>query len=86
MKAVREGEVGIKYDAPFIFSEVNADMIYWIVHTNGERTQVSVNRTNVGRNISTKSVYGDYREDITANYKYPEGSLFHSPVINHSAL
>ncbi|KAK3548442.1 hypothetical protein QTP70_013131 [Hemibagrus guttatus] len=80
VKAVREGEVGIKYDAPFIFSEVNADMVYWIVHPDGERTRVSVNRTNVGRNISTKSVYGDYREDITANYKYPEGSIMERKV------
>lgn len=68
----------MKYDAPFVFSEVNADMVYWIVHPNGERTQVSVNSTTVGRNISTKSVYGDYREDITANYKHPEGILLNS--------
>lgn len=83
VKAVREGEVGMKYDALFVFSEVNADMVYWIVHPNKEKTQVSVNRTTVGRNISTKSVYGDYREDITANYKYPEGILFNLPVITH---
>lgn len=86
VKAVREGEVGMKYDAPFVFSEVNADMVYWIVHPDGERTRASVNHTTVGRNISTKSVYGDYREDITANYKYPEGILLNSPVIHHSAL
>lgn len=73
VKAVREGEVGIKYDAPFVFSEVNADLVYWILHPDGERTRASVNSTTVGRNISTKGVYGDYREDITANYKYPEG-------------
>lgn len=78
--------MGIKYDARFVFSEVNADVVYWIVHPDKERTRVSVNHTNVGRNISTKSVYGDYREDITANYKYPEGILFHLPVINHSAF
>ncbi|XP_058244165.1 protein-glutamine gamma-glutamyltransferase 2 [Hemibagrus wyckioides] len=80
VKAVREGEVGIKYDTPFIFSEVNADMVYWIVHPDGKRTRMSVNHTNVGRNISTKSVYGDYREDITANYKYPEGSKMERKV------
>lgn len=71
--------MGMKYDAPFVFSEVNADMVYWIVHPDGEKTRVSVNSTTVGRNISTKSVYGDYREDITANYKYPEGILLNSP-------
>ncbi|KAI2653521.1 Protein-glutamine gamma-glutamyltransferase 2 [Labeo rohita] len=72
--AVKEGELGMKYDAPFVFSEVNADLIIWIVHPDGERIQVSQNSKVIGRNISTKSVYGDFREDITANYKYPEGS------------
>ncbi|KAL2093176.1 hypothetical protein ACEWY4_010488 [Coilia grayii] len=74
VRAIRDGEVGVKYDAPFIFAEVNADMAFWVVHPDGERTQVSVNQRTVGRNISTKSVYGDDREDITAHYKYPEGS------------
>ncbi|XP_007249233.3 protein-glutamine gamma-glutamyltransferase 2 [Astyanax mexicanus] len=75
VQAVREGEVGMKYDAPFVFSEVNADLVCWIVHPDGERTQASLNSGTVGKNISTKSVNGDYREDITANYKYPEGSM-----------
>ena len=33
------------------------------------------NLRRVGKTISTKSVGDDYREDITLNYKYPEGSL-----------
>ncbi|XP_056622240.1 protein-glutamine gamma-glutamyltransferase 2 isoform X2 [Triplophysa dalaica] len=73
--AVKEGELGLKYDAPFVFSEVNADLVVWIVHPDGERSKVSQNSKIVGQNISTKSVYGDFREDITANYKYPEGSM-----------
>ncbi|KAL1256880.1 hypothetical protein QQF64_012425, partial [Cirrhinus molitorella] len=73
--AVKEGELGMKYDTPFVFSEVNADLIVWIVHPDGERIQVSQNSKVIGRNISTKSVYGEFREDITANYKYPEGSV-----------
>lgn len=67
--------MGLKYDAPFVFSEVNADLIVWIVHPDGERSQVSQNSKMIGRNISTKSVYGDFREDITAHYKYPEGNV-----------
>lgn len=27
----------------------------------------------MGRNISTKSVFGNVREDVTLDYKYPEG-------------
>uniref|UniRef100_A0A673M394 protein-glutamine gamma-glutamyltransferase n=1 Tax=Sinocyclocheilus rhinocerous TaxID=307959 RepID=A0A673M394_9TELE len=75
VNAVKEGEVGLKYDTPFVFSEVNADLVVWIVHPDGERIQVSQNSKVIGRNISTKSVYGDFTEDITANYKYPEGSM-----------
>ncbi|XP_029524001.1 protein-glutamine gamma-glutamyltransferase 2-like [Oncorhynchus nerka] len=75
VKAVRDGDVGMKYDAAFVFSEVNADLVTWIVYPDGQRSQVSLNQKTVGRNISTKSVYGDYREDITKHYKYPEGSV-----------
>ncbi|XP_063052957.1 protein-glutamine gamma-glutamyltransferase 2-like [Engraulis encrasicolus] len=74
VRAIREGEVGMKYDAPFIFAEVNADQTYWRVHKDGTRTKIFVDKTSVGCNISTKSVYGDQREDVTALYKYPEGS------------
>lgn len=73
--AVKEGELGLKYDAPFVFSEVNADLVVWIVHPDGERIRVSQNSKIIGQNISTKSVYGDFREDITGNYKYLEGNV-----------
>ena len=75
MRAVREGNVGVKYDAAFVFSEVNADLVYWVVRPDGRRSQASLSSRTVGRNISTKSVYGDYREDITSHYKYPEGAV-----------
>lgn len=35
--------------------------------------QIRVDQRGVGKNISTKSVYGDNREDVTLHYKYPEG-------------
>uniref|UniRef100_A0A667Y6E3 protein-glutamine gamma-glutamyltransferase n=1 Tax=Myripristis murdjan TaxID=586833 RepID=A0A667Y6E3_9TELE len=71
IKAIKEGELGVKYDAPFIFAEVNADIIHWIVQSDGRKR---VDQNSVGRNISTKSVYGNFREDVTLQYKYPEGS------------
>uniref|UniRef100_A0A7N9AL23 protein-glutamine gamma-glutamyltransferase n=1 Tax=Mastacembelus armatus TaxID=205130 RepID=A0A7N9AL23_9TELE len=67
--AIKEGNVGVKYDARFVFAEVNADIIYWMVKQDGQ-----VDQSGVGKNISTKSVYGDHREDVTLHYKYPEGS------------
>ncbi|XP_023683026.1 protein-glutamine gamma-glutamyltransferase 2-like isoform X1 [Paramormyrops kingsleyae] len=74
VKAIKEGEVGVKYDTAFVFSEVNADLACWMVEPDGQRTPASLNHATVGRNISTKSVYGDEREDVTSLYKYPEGS------------
>lgn len=73
MAAIKEGNLGVKYDAPFVFAEVNADIVYWRVLPGGQRQQISMDQRTVGRNISTKSVYGDFREDITLLYKYPEG-------------
>ncbi|KAM8893205.1 LOW QUALITY PROTEIN: protein-glutamine gamma-glutamyltransferase 2-like, partial [Spinachia spinachia] len=73
--AIKEGNLAVKYDAPFIFAEVNADTIYWILHGNGQRQKIKVDHTGVGRNISTQSVYGNQREDLTLHYKYPEGSI-----------
>ncbi|KAK2918158.1 hypothetical protein Q8A73_004904 [Channa argus] len=75
VKAIKEGNLGVKYDAPFVFAEVNADIVYWMVQRDGQRRKIRVDQSNVGRNISTKSVYGDNREDLTLDYKYPEGSL-----------
>ncbi|KAF7660044.1 hypothetical protein LDENG_00289310 [Lucifuga dentata] len=74
VKAIKEGNLGVKYDAPFVFAEVNADIIHWVVQRDGQRRQMRVDQNSVGRNISTKSVYGDYREDVTLHYKHPEGS------------
>ncbi|XP_070686853.1 protein-glutamine gamma-glutamyltransferase 2 [Pempheris klunzingeri] len=72
--AIKEGNVGVKYDASFVFAEVNADIIHWIVQRDGQRKKIREDQGTVGRNISTKSVYGDFREDVTQHYKYPEGS------------
>uniref|UniRef100_A0A668T8E5 Transglutaminase-like domain-containing protein n=1 Tax=Oreochromis aureus TaxID=47969 RepID=A0A668T8E5_OREAU len=71
--AIKEGNLGVKYDTPFVFAEVNADIIHWIVQRNGQRRKIRVDHATVGRNISTKSVYGDFRDDVTLHYKYPEG-------------
>ncbi|KAG7244880.1 hypothetical protein INR49_026544, partial [Caranx melampygus] len=72
--ALKEGNMKMKYDAPFIFAEVNADMIFWIVKPDGTRQKIKVDQRTVGKNISTKSVYSNQREDVTLHYKYPEGS------------
>ncbi|XP_077807919.1 protein-glutamine gamma-glutamyltransferase 2 isoform X5 [Macaca mulatta] len=74
VRAIKEGDLSTKYDAPFVFAEVNADVVDWIQQDDGSVSK-SINRSlTVGLKISTKSVGRDEREDITHTYKYPEGS------------
>ena len=73
VRAIKEGDLSTKYDAPFVFAEVNADVVDWIRQEDGSVLK-SINRSLVvGQKISTKSVGRDDREDITHTYKYPEG-------------
>ncbi|XP_053549313.1 protein-glutamine gamma-glutamyltransferase 5-like isoform X2 [Bombina bombina] len=74
VKAIKEGEVGLYYDCPFVFAMVNADCVSWTV--NGTREEKHLRDAHlVGTNISTKSVGRDDREDVTHNYKYEEGTI-----------
>ncbi|XP_042331871.1 protein-glutamine gamma-glutamyltransferase 4-like [Sceloporus undulatus] len=77
VKAIKQGEVGHRYDTMFVFSEVNADQVSWrMKEVNGEKKFIKYNTDtrSIGRNISTKAVGKDTREDITNQYKFPEGS------------
>ncbi|RMB95681.1 hypothetical protein DUI87_27793 [Hirundo rustica rustica] len=72
--AIKEGEVNLDYDTLFVYSEVNADCNRWIVYNDGTKKRVYCDTEIIGRSISTKAVGSNGRVDITANYKYPEGS------------
>uniref|UniRef100_UPI003AACCF21 protein-glutamine gamma-glutamyltransferase 2-like n=1 Tax=Centroberyx gerrardi TaxID=166262 RepID=UPI003AACCF21 len=74
LKAIREGELTKKYDAPFVFAEVNADVVELVRLSTGEFVKFSGSTKSVGSCISTKAVGLDERHDITHQYKYPEGS------------
>ncbi|KAM9342745.1 protein-glutamine gamma-glutamyltransferase 2-like [Pholidichthys leucotaenia] len=74
VKAIKEGELTKKYDAPFIFAEVNADVEDLVRLSNGNFVKLSGSTKSVGHFISTKAVGSDERRDITHQYKYPEGS------------
>ncbi|XP_067856722.1 protein-glutamine gamma-glutamyltransferase 2-like [Heptranchias perlo] len=74
VNAIKEGAVDMKFDVPFVFAEVNADQVSWICRRDGGKEKISVETRHVGRNISTKSCGSTDRDDITHNYKYPEGS------------
>ncbi|KAI4879151.1 hypothetical protein NFI96_021248, partial [Prochilodus magdalenae] len=74
VRAIKEGDLAAKYDAPFVYSEVNADVVEYITLRDGRHVKIDGSTTEVGQCISTKAVGSDEREDITHLYKYPEGS------------
>ncbi|CAH1780198.1 unnamed protein product [Owenia fusiformis] len=74
LKAIKEGQVYLQYDAPFIFAEVNGDRVHWEVEEDGTMKPVYKEKDFVGRFISTKAVLSKERQDVTHLYKYPEGS------------
>ncbi|XP_033046259.1 protein-glutamine gamma-glutamyltransferase 5 isoform X1 [Trachypithecus francoisi] len=74
VRAIKDGEVDLNYDTPFVFSMVNADCMSWLVQ-GGKEQKLHQDTSSVGNFISTKSIQSDERDDITENYKYEEGSL-----------
>ncbi|RXM95841.1 Protein-glutamine gamma-glutamyltransferase 2 [Acipenser ruthenus] len=73
VKAILEGDTDLKYDVAFVFAEVNADKVCWVVKPDGTMIRDSSDIKTIGKNISTKAVGSTEREDITHLYKYPEG-------------
>ncbi|XP_018414809.1 PREDICTED: protein-glutamine gamma-glutamyltransferase E-like [Nanorana parkeri] len=72
--AIREGDLDKSYDTQFVFSEVNADVSYYVVKGNNSKFKSRTNTAEVGTLICTKAVgISDY-ENITHLYKYLEGS------------
>uniref|UniRef100_A0A7N6FF45 Protein-glutamine gamma-glutamyltransferase 2 n=1 Tax=Anabas testudineus TaxID=64144 RepID=A0A7N6FF45_ANATE len=72
VNAILNGETALKYDVPFVYAEVNADCVDWLIKADGSKVKISSNTSSVGQNISTKSVGSNKRMNITDTYKYPE--------------
>ncbi|XP_052062421.1 annulin-like isoform X2 [Mytilus californianus] len=87
LAAIKSGEVYLPYDTPFIFAELNADRIKWKMDEFGDVTKIKLSKNSIGIRISTKLPIGKpvgkkeyfcddrYREDVTNQYKHPEGSI-----------
>lgn len=73
VRAIKEGALVFKYDASFVFAEVNADVLTYMKKKDGSTSNVTSTGV-VGKTISTKHVGSDAREDITHLYKHPEGT------------
>ncbi|XP_072917708.1 protein-glutamine gamma-glutamyltransferase 2-like [Hemitrygon akajei] len=74
VNAIKEGVMEMKYDIPFVFAEVNGDVVTWKRCRDGRKVKTSVESQRVGKFVSTKGCGNNDREDITSNYKHPEGS------------
>ncbi|KAJ1123908.1 hypothetical protein NDU88_002375 [Pleurodeles waltl] len=74
VKAIKEGDIDLGYDTPFLFAEVNADHCTWLTFKDGTKRVLKNNSSSIGKYISTKAVGSTSRMDVTNNYKYPEGS------------
>ncbi|KAL3058055.1 hypothetical protein OYC64_010271 [Pagothenia borchgrevinki] len=84
VKAILKGETDLKYDIPFVFAEVNADCIDWLVKADGSKLNIYSDTARVGHNISTKSVGSKKRLDITDSYKYREGTEKEREVFDYA--
>lgn len=74
VRAIKEGIVWLTPAASDIFASINASCVVWKCREDGTLELTDCNTKYFGNNISTKNVDCDRQEDITQNYKYPEGS------------
>uniref|UniRef100_A0A3B5LR85 Coagulation factor XIII, A1 polypeptide b n=1 Tax=Xiphophorus couchianus TaxID=32473 RepID=A0A3B5LR85_9TELE len=72
--AIKHGHICFPFDAPFVFAEVNSDVVFYSRKNDGTMEPVRVNKSHVGRMVLTKAVGSNGRRDITDQYKFPEGS------------
>ncbi|XP_065205976.1 annulin-like [Planococcus citri] len=73
--AIKIGDLKLPYDMQPIYAAVNADMVWWRLNSwTGYGECIGCDASRIGQKISTKAVGTLEREDITHNYKYPEGS------------
>ncbi|KAK8383906.1 hypothetical protein O3P69_015979 [Scylla paramamosain] len=91
--AIRRGDIGLNYDAPFVFAEVNADVMHWGEDPQSEWgwSRMKMNKYHVGRSIMTKTsgkeddIGDDDGEDVVNDYKNEEGTMAERLAI-HNAI
>ncbi|XP_053459052.1 coagulation factor XIII A chain isoform X1 [Nycticebus coucang] len=73
VQAIKHGHVCFQFDAPFVFAEVNSDLVYITAKKDGTHVVETVDATHIGKLIVTKEIKGDGMKDITDTYKFQEG-------------
>nr|XP_057922617.1 coagulation factor XIII A chain isoform X3 [Doryrhamphus excisus] len=84
--AIKHGFICYPFDAPFIFAEVNSDMVFYSRRRDGSLETVQVKRSHIGRLVLTKAAGTLSRRDITEQYKFPEGSAEERTVLEKAEL
>ncbi|XP_036007580.1 protein-glutamine gamma-glutamyltransferase E [Fundulus heteroclitus] len=84
LTAILNGDTDLKYDVPFVFAEVNADSVYWLVKPDGTKLKIFSDTDTVGQYISTKSVGSYKRMDLTDAYKHKEGTAKERNVFRYA--
>ncbi|NWH60015.1 EPB42 protein, partial [Geococcyx californianus] len=82
VQAIKEGDTEVDYDVCYFFAAINAKCQVWIQEADDTLKPALGSTKYIGNNISTKSVGSERCEDITQNYKYPEGSHQEKVVID----
>ncbi|KAG8571661.1 hypothetical protein GDO81_011743 [Engystomops pustulosus] len=72
VQAIKHGHVCFPYDTPFLFAEVNSDIVYSKLMKDGTREVQYIDKTHVGQKLLTKEVGGNRPLDITDLYKFSE--------------
>ncbi|KAJ0006527.1 hypothetical protein NQD34_013800 [Periophthalmus magnuspinnatus] len=81
VNAIKHGQMCYPYDAPFVFAEVNSDVVFYMRGKDGTLEPVKVNHSHVGRGIFTKTPGELTRKEITDQYKFEEGSTEERTVL-----
>ncbi|XP_061447292.1 coagulation factor XIII A chain [Rhineura floridana] len=74
IQAIKHGHVCFQFDTPFVFAEVNSDVVYSKAMQNGTKVVQHVDKTQIGKLILTKEEGRDAVKEITEQYKFREGT------------
>uniref|UniRef100_A0A8D0GHW3 Transglutaminase-like domain-containing protein n=2 Tax=Sphenodon punctatus TaxID=8508 RepID=A0A8D0GHW3_SPHPU len=84
VQAIKEGNVELPYDVPYLFAAVNAKTSVWVHGADGSCQRAASSPKYVGNNLSTKGVGSERCEDITQHYKHPEDSAQEREVLENT--
>ncbi|KAK2854537.1 hypothetical protein Q7C36_006406 [Tachysurus vachellii] len=70
---IKMESLGYSFDAGFVYSEVNSDVVYHKRDRYGNMSVIYVDRNYVGKLVVTKMIGSDDYNDITDRYKHSKG-------------